>query len=77
MAPAPAGLTTAFWTTYVRVEGLDDALAKATAAGGSVVAGPLDGPDGRIGAITDPTGVPVGLAERIGAELVNAPARGP
>ena len=73
---APPG-SPAFWATYVRVESLDTALARAADAGGSVLVGPTGfGADGTAAAVADPTGVAIGLwepAARAGAEVVNEP----
>ncbi len=73
LGQAPPGLP-AFWTTYVRVEALESALARVTDAGGGVLVGPTEvGTDGRAAAIADPTGVAIGLCEGLGAEVVNEP----
>lgn len=72
---APEASPTALWTTYVRVDRIEDALTQVATAGGTVLAGPLGaGADGRLAVVTDPTGVALGLwqaAERPGAQLVN------
>lgn len=74
---APAGLPAATWTTYVAVDDLDAAVARAVGAGGSVVVGPTrDGDAGRVAVLTDPAGVGFGLRQagtRSGAEAVNEP----
>src|SRR3954447_13851754 len=58
---APAGAAAPAWTTYVQVADIDDTLAKASAAGGAVLAGPADSLDGgRIAIIRDAVGAPVG-----------------
>ncbi|MBT8203097.1 MAG: VOC family protein [Acidimicrobiia bacterium] len=63
------------WNTYVNVDSVDDTVAKATAAGGSVAMPAMDVMDtGRMAFITDPTGAAIGLWEpgsHMGAELVN------
>ncbi len=70
--PAPA------WITHVRVESAEDAAARATAAGGTVVAGPMDfAPAGRLTVLADPAGAVFGAWEalgREGAQLVNEPS---
>ena len=67
----------AMWTTHVRVDGIEPALARAEAAGGKRLAGPMDaGSDGRLAVLTDATGVAFCLWQaygRIGAELVSEP----
>jgi uncharacterized protein len=67
----------AAWSTHVHVDDLEQALARAEAAGGERLAGPMDaGSDGRLAVLTDATGVPFCIwqaAGRIGAELVNEP----
>lgn len=64
-----------FWAVYVTVSDADDTLAKATAAGGSVVMGPMDVFDaGRMGVIKDAVGSFVSVWQpkaHIGAQLVN------
>ena len=65
------------WGTYVQVADADATVAAATAAGGSVVMGPIDSLDGgRIALIRDPVGAVLGVwqhgAHR-GAQLVNEP----
>lgn len=74
---APAGLPAAAWTTYVAVDDLDAAVARAVAAGGQAVVGPTaHGDAGRVAVLVDPAGVGFGLwqaAARVGAERVNEP----
>lgn len=74
---APAGLTSAAWTTYVAVDDLDVAVARAIAAGATVVVGPTaHGDVGRVAVLADPTGVGFGLWQagtRCGAQRVNEP----
>jgi predicted enzyme related to lactoylglutathione lyase len=66
-----------FWSVYVTVASADDALRRATEAGGTVVAGPMDVFDaGRMGVIRDAVGSFVSVwqpNQHIGAELVNEP----
>jgi predicted enzyme related to lactoylglutathione lyase len=66
-----------FWQVYVTVDDADEALAKATAAGGKVVMGPMDVFDvGRMGVVQDPVGSFVSIWQpgtHIGAQLVNQP----
>jgi predicted enzyme related to lactoylglutathione lyase len=63
------------WTTYMSVDDADDAAAKATEAGGQVVAEPMDVMDlGRMALFTDPTGAFLGIWQPRsfpGAEIVN------
>src|SRR5919197_4657156 len=67
--PVPA------WGTYVWVDSADDTAAKVTAAGGSILAGPIDVLDaGRMAIMADPSGAVLGIwqaAEARGAERVN------
>jgi len=74
-APVPA--STAVWSTYIRVESVEDALSRVADAGGALMIGPLDvGLDGCLAVVSDPAGVAVGLrqaAESMGAQLVNEP----
>jgi predicted enzyme related to lactoylglutathione lyase len=64
--------------TYVRVESADDAVARATQAGASVIVGPTDAPPaGRLAVFADPTGAVVGVwegASREGAQVLNEPS---
>jgi uncharacterized protein len=66
-----------YWQVYVTVADADDTLAKARAAGGTVVMGPMDVFDaGRMGVIQDPGGAFVSIWQpqaTIGAQLVNQP----
>ncbi len=65
-------MATAVWSTYVRVDDVDAATARATRAGGALLLGPFDAePDGRLAVLADPAGVAVSLWEagaRPGAE---------
>ena len=74
---APAS-SPAVWSTYVRVDDIEQALVRAEAAGGARVTGAMDaGSDGRSAVLTDATGVPFCLwqaAKRIGAELTGKPS---
>lgn len=69
--------TPAVWSTYVRVDDVEQALARATDAGGTVVVGPLDaGRAGRMAVLTDTSGVAFAVwqpRERAGAERFDAP----
>ena len=73
IGPAP----TPSWNTYVRVDDADAAVARATIAGGGVLAGPIDAlPSGRLAVMADPTGAVICVweaHEREGAQLVNEP----
>ncbi len=66
------------WSTYVRVDELEQTLGRAEDAGGQRLAGPFDaGSDGRLAVLADATGVPFCLwqaGRRIGAELVGEPS---
>jgi predicted enzyme related to lactoylglutathione lyase len=65
------------WITQVRVDSAEDAAARARAAGGTVVDGPLDlPPAGRLAVLADPAGAVFcawEAAGREGAQLVNEP----
>lgn len=66
------------WTVYVATDDVGATLEAATAAGGRVVAGPMDVPDGKgtFGLFVDPNGAFCGLwkaGSHIGAERVNEP----
>ena len=67
----------AVWSTYVRVDNIEQALGRAERAGGGRLTGPLDaGSDGRLAVLTDATGVPFCLwqaGKRVGAELTGEP----
>jgi predicted enzyme related to lactoylglutathione lyase len=69
--PVPA------WSTYVWVQSADDALAKVTDAGGSVVAEPFDVFEaGRMGVFSDPAGAVLSVwqpNQHRAAQLVNEP----
>ena len=75
-APLPAGSAPA-WTSYVWVDDADAAAARATAAGGRLVAEPFDSLDGgRMAIMADPRGAVLGLwqpGEHRGAGVVNEP----
>jgi predicted enzyme related to lactoylglutathione lyase len=65
------------WSTYVSVDDADATTEKAKAAGGQVIAEPMDVMDlGRMAVFTDPTGAYIGIWQAgsfAGAELVNEP----
>jgi len=65
------------WTTYVKVDDIDEVAAKAVAAGGSVVFGPIEVMTaGRMAILADPTGAMIAAwqpGEHVGAQLVNEP----
>jgi len=69
---APPG-SPAFWTTYVRVESLGATLAAVVDEGGGVLVGPTVVAEDRVAVIADPAGIPLGLSERAGAEVVGEP----
>jgi predicted enzyme related to lactoylglutathione lyase len=59
-----------FWLTSVCVDALEPVLARVANAGGSVLRAPTDQ---RTAAILDPAGIPLGLREAPGAEVVGEP----
>ncbi len=65
------------WNTYIAVDNVDDAVAKAGAAGGTILMPATDIPGaGRMAFVADPTGAAAGLWQasgHIGATLVNEP----
>ena len=65
------------WSTYIAVDDLDASLAKASAAGATVIAPAMDvGDTGRLAFVTDPTGAAIGMWQagtHRGAQLVNEP----
>jgi predicted enzyme related to lactoylglutathione lyase len=75
--PKLGGPPSAVWNTYVRVDGADAAVDRATSAGGTLVLGPLDASgEGRLAVLVDPTGAAFSVWEagrRAGAQLVNEP----
>ena len=81
VAPLPpadaAGEVSPAWFTQVRVDDADAAAERVRAAGGSVIAGPMDLPPvGRLVVLEDPSGARIGAFQptgRGGAELVNEP----
>jgi len=66
-----------YWSSYVNVTSVDDTLAAATAAGGSVIVAGMDvGEAGRMGFFADPLGAVIGVwqaGEHPGAGVVNEP----
>ncbi len=66
------------WNTHVAVETVDDAVARASAAGGTVVVAPFDAtPAGRMAVLADPAGATFCVWEagiRHGAARVNEPS---
>ena len=81
IAPQPPEMVAAgappMWNTYLAVDSVDDATAKAEAAGGKVAIAPFDVMGaGRMSFVLDPSGAPVALwqaSQHIGATLVNEP----
>jgi uncharacterized protein len=81
MAQQPPEMATAgapaFWNTYLAVDDVDAAVAKAEGAGGKTLMPAMDVMDaGRVGFVADAGGAAVGLwqaKEHIGATLVNEP----
>ncbi len=74
----PAGGTPPAWNTYVRVASLEDAVGRADAGGGTLLAGPVSAsPAGRLAVVADPAGAAFGLWEperRQGAQVINEPS---
>jgi predicted enzyme related to lactoylglutathione lyase len=74
-AMPPGSSPHAVWTTYVAVSDVDDAVSRATEAGGAMLAPPFDAlPAGRAAVIADPAGAAIGLwepADRAGARTIN------
>jgi hypothetical protein len=66
-----------FWSTYIAVDDVDAATARAEGAGGQVLMPPSDVTQaGRMSVVADPSGAAVGLwqaRQHIGATLVNEP----
>jgi predicted enzyme related to lactoylglutathione lyase len=66
-----------YWSTYVNVVSADETVAKAEAAGGSVIVPAMDvGPAGRMAFFADPAGAVIGVwqpGEHPGAGVVNEP----
>ena len=65
------------WMTYVNVSSADDAAAKVSGNGGTVLAGPMDVMDaGRMAVFADPLGAVFGIwqpNQHLGAQLANEP----
>lgn len=60
--PESSGKTPAHWLSYMSVADVDASVSKAKAAGGAVLAGPLDiGTLGRAAVLRDPQGAPFGM----------------
>jgi uncharacterized protein len=76
-AGADSASATAAWITYIQVDSVTDTVAKATAAGGRVVAAPFDSLDGgRMAILADPGGAAFGVWEtgaHRGAAVINEP----
>ena len=65
----PASLAPTAWTSYVTVDDVDARTARVAAAGGSVLAGPVDIPTiGRMSIIQDPTGGVIGIITYVDPE---------
>lgn len=77
ISPAQENAGPPFWATYVNVDDVDAVAGKVEAAGGKVVAGPMDVMSfGRMAVLTDPTGAFISAwqaRDHIGAQLVNEP----
>ncbi|HST26233.1 MAG TPA: VOC family protein [Gaiellaceae bacterium] len=66
--PVPEG-TPSMWTGNVQVESTDDTVAKAQAAGGTLINGPIDIPEvGRHAVIADPQGAVVAVFQPEGGD---------
>ncbi|WP_336082097.1 VOC family protein [Nocardia sp. SSK8] len=63
MMDAAALATPSYWLTWIQVDGADDALAKATSLGASVIMGPDDSPFGRMGILQAPQGEVFGVID--------------
>lgn len=63
------------WSTYVRVDSAEEAVARATSLGATLIAPPVDAPPaGRLAVLADPAGAVFGVWEardREGAQVVN------
>ena len=53
--------TPPMWTMYINVETVDETAAMVEPAGGRILSGPFDIPDGRVAVISDPTGAVFGI----------------
>jgi predicted enzyme related to lactoylglutathione lyase len=53
--------TPPMWTMYINVESVDITAAKVAPAGGRVLSGPFDIPDGRVAVVSDPSGAVFGI----------------
>lgn len=78
LGPIPPGQQMpSAWTVYFGAKSLEDSIAKATAAGGSVIAPPMDIFDaGRMAILADNTGAVFGLwqaGHHIGAQVADEP----
>ena len=66
------------WTTYVRVDDVEQIATRAQAAGGRLLDGPFDArPAGRLAVLADPAGAVIcawEAAAREGAQIVNEPS---
>ncbi len=72
---SPEGPTA--WLVYIGTKNVDETVKKTTAAGGRVIAEPMQvGPQGRMAVIQDPAGAFIGAweaGEMKGAQVMNAP----
>lgn len=59
-SPDTAG-TPPMWTMYINVAAVDETAAEVEPAGGTVLSGPFEIPDGRVAVIADPTGAVFGV----------------
>ena len=77
-SPPDAQASPPAWNTHVSVQSADDTAARAQAAGGTVVVGPVSAaPAGRIAVLADPAGATFCVweaGERAGAGRVNEPS---
>lgn len=53
--------TSPMWTMYINVESADETAGKVEPAGGRLLSGPFDIPDGRVAVVSDPSGALFGI----------------
>lgn len=53
--------TPPMWTIYINVESADETASRVEPAGGRVLSGPFDIPDGRVAVVSDPSGAVLGI----------------
>lgn len=62
------GAAHSHWVPYVQVDDVEDALGRAESLGAAIVQKATDGPAGRYGVVTDPTGTAIALWQPAAAE---------